>query len=46
VIYYPAVLLMISLSKNGTVNPAWAVWVGNVILACVSASLLRRVIRH
>ena len=31
-VYYPVVLLMMSLAKAGSVDPAWGMWVGNGIL--------------
>lgn len=44
--YYPLVLGLLSQSKHGTLDPAWAMWVGNACLALVACLLLRRVIRH
>ena len=46
VIYYPTVLLMMNLSKSGTVNPAWAMWVGNVILFSGSWVILKKTLMH
>ena len=45
-VYYPAVLLMMNLSKSGTVNPAWAMWIGNVILFCGSWVILKKALMH
>jgi lipopolysaccharide export system permease protein len=45
-LYYPIVMLMMNLSKSGSVHPAWAMWVGNVLLLTAAAFVLRRVLRH
>lgn len=45
-VYYPVTLLMVNLGKTGTVNPAWALWVPNVIMAIAGTWILRRVIQH
>ncbi len=44
--YYPVVLFMMNLSKSETVNPAWAMWMGNVLLLPAAWITLRRVLRH
>jgi lipopolysaccharide export system permease protein len=44
--YYPIVLGMIAQAKKGHVDPAWAMWVGNALLAIAGCWLLRRAIRH
>ncbi|MBL8850513.1 MAG: LptF/LptG family permease [Planctomycetaceae bacterium] len=44
--YYPLVLGMMAQAKKGHINPMWAMWVGNAILALVGLWLLRRVARH
>ena len=44
--YYPIVLLMMNLSKTGTVDPAYAMWIGNVVLLSASWFVLRRVFKH
>ena len=44
--YYPIVLLMMNISKSGTVNPAWAMWVGNGLVLVASAVVLHKVLRH
>jgi len=46
VLYYPIALLMMTLSKSSRVDPAWAMWVGNVILFTVSLFILRKVLKH
>ncbi|MCA9117964.1 MAG: LptF/LptG family permease [Planctomycetaceae bacterium] len=45
-IYYPVVLLALNLGKSGTVDPSWAMWVGNVLLLVTGSWLLRKVLRH
>ncbi|VAX39384.1 hypothetical protein MNBD_PLANCTO02-2362 [hydrothermal vent metagenome] len=45
-IYYPITLGMINLSKTGTVNPAWAMWLGNGLLFICSCFVLRKVMKH
>jgi len=45
-IYYPVMFLMLNLSKNASLNPLWAMWVPNLILGFVGASVLSRVVRH
>ena len=45
-IYYPVVLLMMSLAKSGTVNPAWAMWTGNAILLLGAIFVLRWTVRR
>ncbi|MFO1094126.1 MAG: LptF/LptG family permease [Planctomycetaceae bacterium] len=44
--YYPLVLGLMAQSKKGFVDPAWAMWVGNAVLAYVGWWLLQRVARH
>jgi lipopolysaccharide export system permease protein len=46
VIYYPIVLLMMNLSKNGDVDPSWAMWLGNVLLLAIACVTLRKVLKH
>lgn len=46
VAYYPIVLLMMNLSKSGTVSPDWSMWVANAGLLIVGTVLMRRVLRH
>jgi lipopolysaccharide export system permease protein len=45
-IYYPVVLLMMSLAKSGSVNPAWAMWTGNAILLVGAMFVLRKTVRR
>lgn len=45
-IYYPATLLMMNLSKSGTVEPEYVMWLGNAMLLLAGAHLLRKVLRH
>jgi LPXTG-motif cell wall-anchored protein len=35
-----------NLSKTGTVDPAWAMWVGNALMAVAGLFVLRRVTLH
>ncbi len=44
--YYPIVMLAMNLSKSGTVNPAWAMWVGNGLILIAALYVLRRVMQH
>ncbi len=46
VIYYPVVLLMMNLSKNGSVDPRWGMWLANIILATAALFVLRKVLKH
>lgn len=43
--YYPIVLLSMNLAKSGTVDPAWALWIGNLILLIVGSFVLSRALR-
>ncbi len=45
-IYYPLTIGMMNLSKTGTVNPAWAMWMGNLLLFVCACVVLRKVTRH
>ena len=45
-VYYPVVLLMMSLAKSGSVNPAWAMWTGNAILLVGAIFVLRHTVRR
>jgi lipopolysaccharide export system permease protein len=44
--YYPLVLTMMVQSKRGQVDPEWAVWLANGVLALIAAYVLRRVLRN
>ncbi|QDU44045.1 LptF/LptG family permease [Symmachiella dynata] len=44
--YYPVVMLMINLSKTGSVNPLWGMWVGNAGLFVAGIFMLRKVLQH
>lgn len=46
ILYYPVVLLVMTLSKSGDVDPAWAMWIPNLILFIVGAVILRRVVKY
>ncbi|MEQ9406727.1 MAG: LptF/LptG family permease [Fuerstiella sp.] len=45
-VYYPVMFLMVNLGKSGSVNPVWAMWVPNAILAAASVVVLRRIVQH
>ena len=45
-LYYPLVLLAKNLSSTGTLDAAWAMWVGNVLMAFAGLFVLRRVTLH
>ena len=45
-VYYPLMFLMVNLGKSGTVDPAWAMWVPNLVLAVAGGTVLRKVVRH
>lgn len=45
-VYYPVMFLMVNLSKHGDVNPAWAMWVPNVVLAIAAIVVVRKVVQH
>jgi len=46
VVYYPVVLLMVSLSKSGSVSGPAPMWLGNVILLIAGAVIVRKVLKH
>ncbi len=45
-LYYPVVLLALNLSKTGTVDASWAMWVGNAVIAVAGVLVLRRAALH
>ena len=45
-IYYPLTLGMMNLSKTGTINPAWGMWTGNLLLATCACYVLNKVLKH
>ena len=45
-VYYPLVLGLMTQAKRGHLNPAWAVWVGNLVILIGAGFALRRVMRH
>lgn len=45
-VYYPTVLLSMNLSREGILNPAWAMWCGNAGLGLAASVILRQVLRH
>jgi lipopolysaccharide export system permease protein len=47
VVYYPVAIMCMNLGKEGKlIDPAYGMWTGNAILACVGWWVLRRVLRH
>ncbi|MDQ3332313.1 MAG: LptF/LptG family permease [Planctomycetota bacterium] len=46
VVYYPLALGMMNLSKTGSADPTWAMWVGNAVLLTAGLHILRKVLRH
>lgn len=45
-VYYPLLLGMMNLSKDGQVDPSWSVWAGNAAALLAAAWLLRRALRN
>jgi lipopolysaccharide export system permease protein len=45
-LYYPIALLMMNLSKSGSVDPAWAMWIANALLLAAAVWVLRSVLKH
>jgi lipopolysaccharide export system permease protein len=45
-IYYPLILGIMTQSKKGNIDPAWGMWLGNIVLLAASVVILRRVRRH
>lgn len=45
-VYYPLVLLAKNLSSTGTTDPAWAMWIANMLVAIAGLFVLRRVTQH
>lgn len=45
-VYYPVAMLMMNLSKTGTVNPLWAMWVGNLLLLAACGFVFQKVLKH
>ncbi len=45
-VYYPLVMLMMNLSKSDSVNPLWAMWVGNAVMLVAGVYMLRKVLQH
>lgn len=43
-LYYPTVLLTMSLSRSGVLNPAWGMWIANIGLAIAGIWNLRKVL--
>lgn len=45
-VYYPLVFLSMNLSKMGSIDPVWGMWIANVILFLAGLYFLHRVLRH
>jgi len=45
-VYYPIVLLTMNLCRDGVIEPAWAMWLGNGCLLVTAAVVLRKVLRN
>ncbi|MCA9041794.1 MAG: LptF/LptG family permease [Planctomycetaceae bacterium] len=45
-LYYPVSMLMMTLSKSGTVDPVWAMWIGNLLLLLAAIRIIRKVLQH
>jgi lipopolysaccharide export system permease protein len=46
VIYYPISMMTQNLSKTGQLDPVWAVWVANGLMAVAAGYFFRRVLQH
>lgn len=46
IVYYPVVMLCISQSRAGKVDPAWAMWIGNALLFLAGSIIFRRCCRN
>lgn len=44
--YYPIVLLTMNLCRDGALEPAWGMWLGNLGLLITAAFILRKVFRN
>lgn len=44
--YYPIVLLTMNLCRDGVVEPAWGMWIGNAGLLSAASVVLRKVFRN
>ena len=44
--YYPVVLLTMNLCRDGMINPAWGMWIGNAGLLATAFFVLRKVFRN
>lgn len=45
-VYYPITMMTQNLSKIGTLDPSWAVWCANGVMALAAAYFLRRVLTN
>ncbi|MEO2012756.1 MAG: LptF/LptG family permease [Fuerstiella sp.] len=44
--YYPTMFLMANFGKTAAVDPAWGMWIPNLIMGAVGIMMLKRVTRH
>ncbi|MEZ6059415.1 MAG: LptF/LptG family permease [Planctomycetaceae bacterium] len=45
-VYYPVMFLMGNLSKTGTIEPWWSMWVPNAIILAGAVVVLKKVVQH
>lgn len=45
-LYYPVMMLMMTLAKEQRVNPAWGMWVANGLLLLLALDVLRKVLKN
>jgi len=45
-VYYPLVLGLMTQSKSGQLDPAWAMWAGNALVFVAACAVIRRVMRY
>jgi lipopolysaccharide export system permease protein len=46
VVYYPLMIGLAEQSKQGVLDPMWAMWAGNIALGVLGVILIRRMLRH
>ena len=44
--YYPLALLILTLAKNGEIDPTLTIWIPNLVLSIAGMVILRRVLKH
>jgi lipopolysaccharide export system permease protein len=45
-VYYPLVIGLMAQCKHGHLEPAWAMWLGNLLVLVAAGVLIRRVMQH